>query len=122
MGGWFWNELWSTDAKAALAFYKKVFGYSVDAMDMGAQGTYNILKTPDGKMRAGLMQATPEMKMPSNWLPYIHVADCDKVAAKATQLGALSIAMPPTDIPEIGRFCVVIDPAGAAIALIKGAG
>jgi uncharacterized protein len=122
VGGWFWNELWSTDAMAALAFYKKVFGYSVDAMDMGPQGTYNILKTADGKMRAGLMQATSEMKMPSNWLPYIHVADCDKAAAKATQLGALSIAMPPTDIPNIGRFCVVIDPTGAAVALIKGAG
>ena len=122
VGGWFWNELWSTDAKAALAFYKNVFGYSADAMDMGPQGTYNVLKSADGKMRAGLMQATPEMKMPSNWLPYIHVKDCDAAAAKATQLGARSIAVPPTDIPDIGRFCVVIDPVGAAIALIKGAG
>lgn len=121
-GGWFWNELWSTDAKAALAFYKNVFGYSVDAMDMGPQGTYNILKTADGKMRAGLMQATPDMKMPFNWLPYIHVKDCDAAAARASKLGAMAIAVAPTDIPEIGRFCVVIDPTGAAVALIKGAG
>jgi uncharacterized protein len=120
LGGWFWNELWSTDANAALAFYKKVFGYTVDAMDMGAQGTYNILKTPDGKMRGGLMQATPEMKMPSNWLPYIHVKDCDAAAAEATKLGAKAIVVPPTDIPNIGRFSVVIDPTGAAVAVMKG--
>ncbi len=29
--------------------------------------------------------------------------------------------VPPTDIPNIGRFSVIIDPTGAAIAIIKGA-
>ncbi len=120
VGGWFWNELWSTDAKAALDFYKKVLGYGVDTLDMGEQGTYYLLKTPDGKMRAGLMQAMPDMQMPSNWLPYIHVKDCDAAAAQATQLGAKMIAVPPTDIPNVGRFSVVVDPTGAAVAVMKG--
>ena len=121
LGGWFWNELFTPDAKAAVAFYEKAFGFKHDAMDMGAQGTYYVLKDGAGKMRAGVMQQPPGMAVPAHWLPYVHVADCDAAVAKATQLGAKSIVVPPTDIPEVGRFAVVIDPLGAAIALIKGA-
>ncbi len=121
VGGWFWNELSSKDVKAAVAFYEKVFGFTHDEMDMGPQGTYYMFKdATTGKMRAGAMQQPPGMPMPSNWLPYIHVADCDAAAAKATKLGAKSIMMPPTDIPNVGRFSVIIDPVGAAIAVIKG--
>ena len=120
LGGWFWNELFTKDAKAAIAFYEKVFGFTHDAMDMGPQGTYYILKDASGKMRAGVMQQPPGTPVPSNWMPYIHVADCDASAAKATKLGAKSIMMPPTDIPNVGRFAVIIDPVGAAIAVIKG--
>ena len=121
IGGWFWNELFSKDVTAAVAFYEKVFGFTHDTMDMGPQGTYYILKSADGKMRAGAMQQPAGVAAPSSWLPYIHVADCDAAAAKATRLGAQSIMMPPTDIPNIGRFSVIIDPLGAAIAVIKGA-
>ena len=118
-GGWMWNELHSSDAKAAVAFYEKAFGFSHDAMDMGPGGTYYVLKDATGSRRAGVVQKSPNMPMPSNWLPYISVADCDASAAKASKLGAMSLAMPPTDIPNIGRFAVVIDPVGAAIAIMK---
>lgn len=118
-GGWMWNELHSSDAKAAVAFYEKAFGFSHEAMDMGPGGTYYVLKDAAGNRRAGVMQKSPDMPMPSNWLPYVSVADCDASAAKATKLGAMSLAMPPTDIPNIGRFAVVIDPVGAAIAIMK---
>jgi uncharacterized protein len=120
LGGWFWNELWTTGAQAALAFYQTAFGYTVDSMPMGPDMTYHVLKSADGKMRAGLVQAPPDMKMPSNWLPYIHVPDCDAAAAKAKALGAQAIVVPPSDIPNIGRFSVIIDPTGSAIAVIKG--
>jgi predicted enzyme related to lactoylglutathione lyase len=118
-GGWMWNELHSSDAKGAVAFYEKAFGFSHDAMDMGPGGTYYVLKDAAGNRRAGVMQKSADMPMPSNWLPYVSVADCDAAAAKATKLGALSLAMPPTDIPNIGRFAVLIDPVGAAIAIMK---
>jgi predicted enzyme related to lactoylglutathione lyase len=120
IGDWFWNELWTSDAKKALAFYEKVFGYTHDAMDLGPQGTYYLLKGPDGKMRGGLMQNT-EAKWSPMWLPYVQVADCDASAARATELGARKVAVPPTDIPDVGRFAVLIDPFGAAVAIIRGA-
>jgi uncharacterized protein len=120
IGDWFWNELWTSDAKKALAFYEKVFGYTHTAMDLGPQGTYYLLKDTDGKMRGGLMQNT-EAKFVPMWLPYVQVADCDASAARALQLGARKVAVAPTDIPDVGRFAVLIDPFGAAIAIIRGA-
>ncbi len=120
IGGWFWNELFSKDVKQAVAFYEKVLGFTHDEMDMGPQGTYYILKDAGGQMRGGATQQPPGTPIPSNWLPYVHVADCDATVAKATQLGAQSIMMPPTDIPNVGRFAVLMDPTGAAIAVITG--
>jgi predicted enzyme related to lactoylglutathione lyase len=120
VGGWFWNELFSPDAAAAVAFYEKVFGFSHDAMDMGPQGTYYVLKDTAGKPRAGVMQQPSNMRVPAHWLPYVHVADCDAALAKATTLGARQTLVAPTDIPNVGRFAVLLDPLGAAIAVIKG--
>jgi predicted enzyme related to lactoylglutathione lyase len=120
LGGWFWNELHTPDAKAAVAFYEKVFGLGHDAMDMGPMGTYYVLKDAAGKMRAGAMQQPAGMQGPAHWLPYVHVADCDAAVAKAMQLGALQTIVAPQDIPNVGRFAVILDPTGAAIALIKG--
>lgn len=120
LGGWFWNELFTPDAQAAVAFYEKAFGFGHDAMEMGAQGTYYILKDAAGKMRAGVMQQPPEMQVPAHWLPYVQVADCDVAVAKAMRLGAQQTLVAPTDIPNVGRFAVILDPVGASIALIKG--
>jgi predicted enzyme related to lactoylglutathione lyase len=119
-GDWMWNELWTPDAAKALAFYETTFGFTHDSMDMGPQGTYYILKGQDGKMRGGLMQSTGN-EAPPMWLPYVKVADCDASAAKAQKLGARAIVVPPTDIPNIGRFSVLLDPFGAAIAVMKPA-
>lgn len=120
IGDWFWNELLTPDAETALAFYEQVFGFTHDTMDLGPPGHYHLLKSADGKMRGGLMQNT-EARISPTWLPYVHVADCDASAARALELGARKMPVPPTDIPEVGRFAVVIDPFGAAIALIRGA-
>jgi len=45
------------------------------------------------------------------WLPYIGVESVDASAQEALSMGATSCA-PPTDIPNIGRFSVLQDPAG----------
>jgi predicted enzyme related to lactoylglutathione lyase len=40
---------------------------------------------------------------------------------KALSLGGEAIH-PPTDIPEVGRFCIIKDPTGAAVALLTPMG
>ena len=115
-GDWAWNELWTPDERTALAFYEKVFGYSHDKMDMGPQGTYYMLKA-GGVSRGGLMRSV-DPQAPSMWLPYVAVADCDQTAGRAATLGG-QVVKAPSDIPDIGRFSILVDPLGAAIAVIK---
>jgi uncharacterized protein len=117
-GDWFWNECVAQDDAKALAFYESVFGYAHDAMDMGPMGTYYVLKK-DGVPRAGIMKC-PDPNMPSMWLPYVAVKDCDATADKVVSLGA-KIVVPARDIPGVGRFAVAVDPTGGAIAFIKPA-
>jgi predicted enzyme related to lactoylglutathione lyase len=114
-GGWVWNELSTKDDKTALAFYEKVFGFSHDAMEM-PDGTYYVLKQGE-KGRAGLCKAM-NAAMPTMWMPYVAVVDCDASADKAKGLGA-TICVAPSDIPDVGRFAVFNDPQGAAIAILK---
>ncbi len=116
-GDWYWNECWTRDEKSALAFYEKIFGYTHDAMDMGPQGTYYILKK-DGVARCGLMRSTVPSAAPG-WLPYVSVADCDALAKRAGALHASAI-VPPTDIPNVGRFAIFMDPLGAMLGVIRG--
>jgi predicted enzyme related to lactoylglutathione lyase len=116
LGSWYWNELWTVDEKKAVAFYEKVFGYGHGTMDMGLQGTYYLL-TKDGKARGGLMKSS-KPGTPTMWLPYVLVSQCDATLVKAKQLGGKEL-MPATDIQAVGRFAIVADPTGAAIAFIS---
>ena len=119
LGGWFWNELTTQDDAAALAFYEKVFGFRHDTMPMPNGGSYHVLKQGDA-MRAGIAKAS-DASIPTMWLQYVKVADCDASAARAESLGA-NIVMPGTDIAGIGRFAVFIDPQGAALAVMQPPG
>jgi hypothetical protein len=71
------------------------------------------------KNAGGMLKITPEMgAIPSNWLVYFAVDDCDAKVQKATELGA-SVMKPADDIPGVGRFAILTDPQGAAFAIIK---
>ena len=56
--------------------------------------------------------------MPSQWLIYASVGNCDETLARAAKMGARTI-VPGQDVPNVGRFGVIADPTGAAIAVIK---
>jgi len=67
----------------------------------------------------GMYALTPEMgNVPPHWLVYFAVEDCDAMTAKAQSLGA-NVMKPADDIPGVGRFSILIDPQGAAFAIIK---
>jgi predicted enzyme related to lactoylglutathione lyase len=46
------------------------------------------------------------------------VEDPDATARKATELGG-KVVVPPTDIPDVGRFATLADPQGAHFSVIK---
>jgi predicted enzyme related to lactoylglutathione lyase len=117
-----WDELLTPDPAAAEKFYSSVIGYKTESMEMGGGMKYTLFlrdeKRPDGKPRqgAGMMKMPPMVPHPF-WLSYVAVKDCDQSMEKAKKLGA-TITMPPTEIPNIGRFSTMLDPTNAPIAII----
>jgi predicted enzyme related to lactoylglutathione lyase len=115
-GTFFWNELHTTAAADAVAFYTGVLGYSHVPMEMGPQGTYHIIESA-GEGRGGISDHLPAGAAP-HWLPYVHVADADATLERARKHGATT-PVEAMDIPTIGRFGVLKDPTGAILAVMK---
>ena len=116
VGGFNWNELTTQDAQAAVDFYEKVFGFTHEEMPMPAGGSYIVLKSGDLR-RGGIFKAR-DASMPTLWMQYVKVADCDASAARAARLGA-QVLVTPSDIAGVGRFAMFVDPQGAALAVMK---
>lgn len=114
-----WNELMTPDIEKAKAFYGGLFGWEPESMDMGEMGEYTMFNRGGGQAAAGMMAIQPERgPIPAHWLAYFAVADLDGAHERAVELGAKSV-VPPTDIPQAGRFAVLADPVGAVFAIYK---
>jgi predicted enzyme related to lactoylglutathione lyase len=115
-GAFSWCELLTTDVDAAKAFYARLFGWKTEDMTMPGM-TYTVVKA--GNKEVGGIMAVPKeaQGMPPMWGAYVTVDDVDVTAKTAEQLGA-RLLVPPTDIPDVGRFCVIQDPQGAVINAI----
>jgi predicted enzyme related to lactoylglutathione lyase len=119
-----WDELVTTDPAAASSFYAQVFGWEPQAMDMGGGMTYTLFNRPGVKnengdqVAAGGMMKSPPGVQASFWLPYVAADNTDQLCERATRLGA-QVMVPPTDIPNVGRFACWMDPQQASIAIIQ---
>ena len=114
-----WPELATPDPNAAVAFYSKLFGWGMKSetgLDEAIYGEWQF----GGSSMGGLLPQRGDMwkGIPSYWMLYVTVADCDERAAKAVELGA-KLRVPPRDIPTTGRFSMFVDPQGATICIIK---
>ena len=111
-----WNELMTNDTERAKDFYTKLFGWKTK----GDSGATPYTEWINGEEHiGGMMQIQPDMgPMPPNWGLYFAVDDCDSKVAQAQSLGARTY-VPPTDIPNVGRFAVLADPQGAVFNIIK---
>jgi predicted enzyme related to lactoylglutathione lyase len=122
VGRFVWYELMTTDPKAAERFYGAVVGWTAKDFEMPATtgATYTIFSAGEATV-AGLMMMPDNVKQmgaPPNWSGYIAVDDVDATVEKVKRLGG-AIHMPPTDIPEVGRFAVAADPQGAVFLPFK---
>ena len=121
-GTFMWNELVTPDPDACREFYGGLLGWTTTEMPMpegGGPGAYTIWVA--GETNAGGMFKMDETRigetMPAHWMAYISVADVDAMAAKVEKLGG-QVKVPPRDIPDMGRFCVITDPTGAWVSLM----
>ncbi len=108
-----WQELATTDVKAAGSFYSGVFGWETEQDDT-ADMKYTEIKVGESRV-GGIMSA--HGKAPSRWRAYVTVDDIEQAVSKAVSLGG-KVIVHPTEIP-VGRFAVLQDPTGAEIGAIQ---
>jgi len=123
-----WNELLSSSVSKVTPFYTGVFGWGIEQMDMGPMGTYTLFKRTGvkdnmgaDKNAGGMMQSPPDAPHPPFWLAYVAVPNADSTVEKAKRNGA-TVIVPPQDIPNVGRFSVLMDPQKAAFAILQPTG
>jgi predicted enzyme related to lactoylglutathione lyase len=114
-----WSELTTRDPKAAESFYTKLFGWTAKHGAASTVVDYTEFSNR-GVPGVGMMQMRADMPaaMPSYWMPYFQVLDCDATSRAATERGA-SVMVPPDDIPNTGRFAILADPQRAMFAVIQ---
>jgi hypothetical protein len=119
-GAFCWAELSTQDVAKSLAFYKRIGGFTSEAMPSnGGMQEYQVLQS-DGKPRGGVMK--PSMaEAPQQWVPYVHVTSCDQSLDKAKKLGA-KVIVPAMDAPNVGRFAIFADPQGGVLGILQPAG
>lgn len=115
-GAFSWSELMTPDPASASAFYAALFGWTVEAMDMGT-GPYHVLKA-GGEAVGGIMSMPPGSRdMPPAWGCYVTVDDVDATLARCTAMGG-RVVVPPMEVPQVGRMAVIQDPQGAMLSII----
>jgi predicted enzyme related to lactoylglutathione lyase len=116
VGAFCWSELLTRDTSTATKFYTALFGWKTKITE-GSGFPYTHWQN-DGADIGGMMSIMKEWgPMPPCWGNYVQVKNCDETSAKATSLGG-KVCMPPTDIPNTGRFAMLQDPQGAMFSII----
>ncbi len=113
-----WNELVTTDQKAALEFYGKLFGWEHGgAMPMGEAGNYTFINL-DGNMIGAMMNLPQKDAMPY-WNFAMQVADIDKAKA-AVEKGGGKIRSGPMELPDNSGWMIQTDDSKGAKIMFTG--
>ena len=110
---WLWNEVWTDDVPAAVAFYQTVAGYRL--VEKTVDDTFYRYLERDGQPRVGLLDK-PSPQVGNTWVAYIRVADVNAAVNKVKALGG-DVLMAPTAAIRNGATAVVTDPNGASFVL-----
>jgi predicted enzyme related to lactoylglutathione lyase len=106
-GSMTWSDLVTPDADAAMDFYGRLFGWTVD--EEPDSGGYRVIFNGE-RDNAGIFP----MEGPSNWIPYFGHEDVDRLAAEVE-----TVHHGPMDLNG-GRVAMLGDPQGAVFAVWTG--
>ena len=121
-GTFYWNELMTRSLDKAKAFYQETLGWQYEAHPMADGSTYTLCKAGE-TMAAGMLEMKPGGGfdgIPDHWFAYIAVDDIDTRIAGVEAAGG-EICRAPFDVPDVGRFAVVKDSAGAFVGWVTPA-
>ena len=111
-----WDELMVKDPEKAKLFYAELAGWNYQPFDMGPMGVYHVARVGETPV-AGIMGFPPGVPEFAHWLPYVSVPQVDETTSRVSELGG-TVHMGPQDIPDVGRFSLLLDPVGAVVAVI----
>jgi uncharacterized protein len=115
MGTFIWHDLLTPRPADAQDFYRDVIGWRTELSE-GPQPFPLFLA--EGRPVGGIEDTSAEPARPPMWLGYVEVADVRAAAERARSLGA-TLIKDVIEVPTIGRYAVVSDPQGAAVALFE---
>ena len=109
-----WLDMYADDQRAALAFYRELFGWTGEP-DPRLEG-YAVLSV-GGKAVAGIAPRMPGMTAKAvTWNTYFAVDDIEATAERIDKLGG-TLYFGPADVPGSGRQLMAADPATAPFGL-----
>jgi hypothetical protein len=117
-GTFCWAELSTTDQKAAVAFYRALFGWNANDQPMGPDEFYTMFLQRGLEVGAAYTMRKEEKQSgaPPHWNLYVAVASADETATRAQDLGATVLA-PAFDVMDVGRMAILQDPTGAVFEI-----
>ena len=107
-------ELNSTDVDKAKSFYRSLFDWQLNDVDMGGGMTYTLINVGEGTGGGMMKQMIPGA--PSSWLAYVQVDDIRAATDKAKSLGA-TVMRDVMAVMDEGWLSIIRDPTGAALGL-----
>ncbi len=110
-----WTGLQTTDDKAATAFYRETFGWTLEQAQIPGMPPYTLIKVGDIPI-GGITQAADGQA--PGWMSYVTVTDIEACVATAAKLGG-QVIQAPFEVPTVGRIAVIADPQGAILAAIQ---
>jgi predicted enzyme related to lactoylglutathione lyase len=121
VGSIMWTDLTVENAERIRDFYSAVVGWTASGVDMGGYDDFNMNDPETGTPVAGVCHARGgNADLPPVWLIYVNVEDIEKSVAKCVELGGQVISG-PKGMGGQGRYCIIRDPAGAALTLFEPA-
>jgi len=118
MGGFLWDELWSSDVESAGRFYAAALGYQSIKRDTESDrvtaSQYHLLKMSD-KPRAGIL-ANPLEELSPVWVSYLRVENPAAITARVEALGG-RVLIEARPRPVGGEVAFIAGPSNAGIAL-----
>jgi predicted enzyme related to lactoylglutathione lyase len=120
-GTFCWGELMSSNTELARVFYGKLLGWTgQQVFTNDPNDPYTVLSS--GEYQVAGVHPLPDhlkaMGVPSNWIMYWVVSNCDATTDQARELGA-TVLLEPMSVPEVGRMAVLHDPQGATFAILQ---
>jgi hypothetical protein len=111
-----WNELASSDADRAQAFYARHFGFEFhETMPMGPLGSYRFVD--HGGVRIGAIMGPRPHDPTGGWLYYFGVASANAAHA-AIEAGGGKVLHGPHEVPGNLWIIVASDPQGARFGVV----